>query len=109
MIEYQIDKKNYRIEVEGNTDEIRKLLYSCYSVLAISPDPDASTDEKLKNLESITDSESINFPDFTRVYYSKKSLLILPNAHSEKEKKFRFNFIIKNFKKALQLSKNLKK
>ncbi len=93
-MEYNVDEKNYRIELKGSKKEIKKFARCLVEIIN-------------KHYVSEFDSTKItskqvqhNPTRYERIYLSNTSLLYLPNVHDEEGRKFHFNFLKEHYQKA---------
>ena len=91
---YKIDLQNYRILISGSTKEIKDYIISLDQVITKGSCL-SQLEEDLENLHNICEPTQFNFIE--RIYYTKNSLLFVPNTSA---KDFYFPILKKHFKKA---------
>ena len=93
-MEYNVDEKNYKIELKGSKREIKKFARCLVEII---------NKHYVSEFDSIKLSKEplqLNPTAYERIYLSNTSLLYLPNVHDEDGKKFHFNFIKEHYEKA---------
>ncbi|MBC8444185.1 hypothetical protein H8D83_01225 [Candidatus Woesearchaeota archaeon] len=93
---YEIDKQNYRILISGSTKEIKKCIISLDQIIT-KGNCLPQLEEDLKNLHKIYEPTQFNFNRIERIYYTKNSLLFVPNVSA---KEFYFPILEKHFEQA---------
>ena len=90
---YETDKQNYRILVLGSTKEIKKCITSLDQIIT-KGNCLSQLEEDLENLHNIYEPTQFNFNRIERIYYTKNSLLFVPNVSA---KEFYFPILEKHF------------
>jgi hypothetical protein len=100
-MEYNIDEKNYRINVNGPKEEMRRFARCLVEIVNKHYLPDFDLIELSKEYLQI------NPTAYERIDLSDTSLLYFPNINSEEGKEFHFNILMIHYQKAREKFENL--
>lgn len=76
---YQIDEKNYRIEVRGKVNEIKKWIIALDQVINKGANMDRLTDD-LKTLGKLKTTKQFNLSPFIKMFYDRDTVVLSPNV-----------------------------
>lgn len=93
-MEHNIDEKNYRINIKGSGEEVRKFARCLVEVVNRHYLPEFDSTKLSK------EPLQINPTAYERFYLSDTALLYLPNVNGEEAKKFHFNILMVHYQKA---------
>lgn len=99
-MEYNIDEKNCRIEMNGSKEEVKKFTRCLVEII------NKNYVEKLDLTQISNEPLSINPTRYQRIYLMNDSLIYLPNFGDEEDKKSYFNIIKENYEKAKEKFEN---
>jgi hypothetical protein len=100
-MEYNVDEKNFIIELKGDKREIKKFARCLVEIV------DKHLLSELKSFKINECLQQLNLNRYQRIYLSNNSITYLPNVGSDEAKSFHFNFIKENYEKAKEKYLNL--
>lgn len=96
-MEYNVDEKNFRIEIKGKKKEIKKFARCLVEIV------DQNSLPEFKNIKFSKKMETFNLNAYQRMQLTYNSIIYIPNVGSNNNlKSIHFEIMKENYKKAKQ-------